>query len=121
MPYRSFGRRTTRGPQRAYHATPTKRRSSRGSKEYINPERFIKAARMATVEEEYAPQHTFQDFPLEALLHANIATKGFSAPSPIQDQAIPAGLAGQDIIGIANTGTGKTIAFALPVLQKLIT
>jgi superfamily II DNA/RNA helicase len=41
-------------------------------------------------------------------------------PSPIQDQTIPLGLAGKDVIGIANTGTGKTIAFAIPVLQRLM-
>ena len=53
-------------------------------------------------------------------LKANLASKGYTQPSPIQDQAIPAALAGKDIIGIANTGTGKTAAFALPMLNKLM-
>ena len=42
-------------------------------------------------------------------------------PSPIQDQTIPLGLEGRDVIGLANTGTGKTAAFAIPVIQALVT
>jgi superfamily II DNA/RNA helicase len=57
---------------------------------------------------------------MHELIKANITAKGYTTPSPIQDQAIPAGLNGQDIIGIANTGTGKTIAFAVPVLHRLM-
>jgi superfamily II DNA/RNA helicase len=120
MSYRSFGGRVSRGPQRAYHASPQKRRGNRSNKEYIDPARFIKAARPVEAEA-YTPKHMFEDFEVEQLIHNNIAAKGFTAPSPIQDQAIPAGLTGQDIIGIANTGTGKTVAFAVPVLHKLMT
>jgi len=121
MPYRSFGGRNSRGPQRAYHASSNNRRSNRGgNKEYIDPARFIKAARsVETVA--YVPKNMFADFDVHELLHDNITKKGFTAPSPIQDQAIPAGLTGQDVIGIANTGTGKTVAFAVPVLHKLMT
>lgn len=52
---------------------------------------------------------------LLALLDKN----GFSKPTPIQKKAIPAALTGQDIVGIAQTGTGKTLAFSLPIIQKL--
>ena len=48
-----------------------------------------------------------------------VAEKGYSTPSPIQSQAIPAVLAGGDLIAGAQTGTGKTAAFALPVLSRL--
>jgi superfamily II DNA/RNA helicase len=68
----------------------------------------------------YEPTHTFEDFAAHPLIKENIAVKGFTHPSPIQDQAIPHGLEGRDVIGIANTGTGKTIAFAVPVLHRLI-
>lgn len=87
---------------------------------YIDPSRFVKAASVAE-EETYVPLHSFADFALTPLLHANLSAKGYVTPSPIQDQAIPVGLKGQDVIGIASTGTGKTAAFALPVLQRLIT
>jgi ATP-dependent RNA helicase RhlE len=54
----------------------------------------------------------------EPLLRA-LATENYTTPTPIQAQAIPALLAGRDMIGIAQTGTGKTAAFALPLLQRL--
>lgn len=88
--------------------------------EYINPQKFIQAARPVDAPE-FVPLHRFTDFPLDMLLQQNLALKGFESPSPIQDQTIPLGLDGRDVIGIANTGTGKTAAFALPVLQVLIT
>src|SRR5919201_4420217 len=48
-----------------------------------------------------------------------VAAAGYTTPTPIQDQAIPHVLAGQDVLGIAQTGTGKTAAFTLPMLTKL--
>jgi ATP-dependent RNA helicase RhlE len=61
----------------------------------------------------------FSDFALgETILHA-VAEQGHSAPTPIQAQAISPILAGRDICGIAQTGTGKTAAFALPMLERL--
>src|SRR5689334_13544897 len=87
MPYRSFGGRNSRGPQRAYHASSNNRRSRGGNKEYIDPSRFIKAAR-AVEAVAYTPKHMFTDFDVHELLHENIIKKGFVAPSPIQDQAI---------------------------------
>ena len=89
-------------------------------KENIHPSKFIKEAKLVE-QEEYKAKHKFADFKIASLLHKNILKKRFSAPSPIQDQSIPIGLKGQDIIGIANTGTGKTIAFAIPVINKLLT
>jgi superfamily II DNA/RNA helicase len=96
------------------------RKTNRGRSQYIDPSRFVKAAAMAEAEP-YVPRHTFAGFDINGLLKSNLATKGYDTPSPIQDQAIPAGLAGRDVIGIASTGTGKTAAFALPILQRLIT
>ena len=62
----------------------------------------------------------FEDLNLiEPLLRA-VRTEGYSEPTPIQVQAIPTVLAGKDIIGCAQTGTGKTAAFALPILQRLV-
>lgn len=69
--------------------------------------------------EEYAPQHKFSNFPLNYQLAANITAKGYKEPSPIQDQAIPHILAEKDLIGIANTGTGKTAAFLIPLINKV--
>lgn len=88
-------------------------------KEYIHPSKFIKKASFKEAEA-YVPKHTFNDFAVNGLILKNLTAKGITTPSPIQDQSVPLGLEGKDIIGIANTGTGKTIAFALPVLNKLM-
>jgi ATP-dependent RNA helicase RhlE len=63
----------------------------------------------------------FETFSLDARLNAGISDMGFVTPTPIQQQAIPAILNGRDVIGIAQTGTGKTAAFMLPILQRLTT
>ena len=120
MPYNSYNSRSQSRGRQSYR--PQRNNNRRGSgKENINPSRFIKAAKVVSEIETYVAKHSFNDFALEQLLKTNIAAKGFTIPSPIQDQSIPVGLTGQDIIGIANTGTGKTIAFAVPVIQKLLT
>jgi superfamily II DNA/RNA helicase len=98
----------------------SRRQNSRGpKKDYIHPSKFVRVA-TPVAEEAYTPVHTFDDFAVHELLKGNIAAKGFTAPSPIQDQTIPLGLDGRDVIGIANTGTGKTVAFAVPVLHRLM-
>ena len=62
---------------------------------------------------------TFASLGLSAPLLESLAQLGYEAPTPIQARTIPALLAGRDLIGQAQTGTGKTAAFALPLLQQL--
>jgi ATP-dependent RNA helicase RhlE len=62
---------------------------------------------------------SFEQFNLDARLNAAIKSAGFVNPTPIQEQAIPFILEGRDVMGLAQTGTGKTAAFMLPSLQKL--
>jgi superfamily II DNA/RNA helicase len=62
----------------------------------------------------------FTDFGIDETLSANLTAKGLVRPSPIQDQAIPVALTGRDVIGIASTGTGKTAAFLIPLINKLV-
>jgi ATP-dependent RNA helicase RhlE len=64
--------------------------------------------------------HSFEDFLIDNRIKGNIRAKGYSIPTPIQDRAIPVGLEGRDVIGIANTGTGKTAAFLIPLINKMI-
>ena len=61
----------------------------------------------------------FSDLGLSAPILGALAAEGYAAPTPIQFQAIPPVLGGRDLCGIAQTGTGKTAAFALPILQRL--
>jgi ATP-dependent RNA helicase RhlE len=117
--YRSKRNGSYSGQRNRRYSNQRKNNNRGTSGEYIDPSRFIQTAKI-TETEAYEPQHQFNDFELDALLKANLAHKGYVTPSPIQDQTIPAGLAGKDIIGIASTGTGKTAAFALPLLHKLI-
>lgn len=62
----------------------------------------------------------FEQFSLDARINAGIQTTGYTTPTPIQQQAIPLILAGRDVLGLAQTGTGKTAAFVLPILQRLL-
>jgi superfamily II DNA/RNA helicase len=64
--------------------------------------------------------HTFADFQIEPKLKQNILQKGYIQPTPIQDKAIPILLNGRDVVGIANTGTGKTAAFLIPLINKVL-
>lgn len=127
MPYqtkrRSFNRtNTNRRPGQSFGGN--RRRNTGGSKrgpkkDYIHPSRFVQAANPVE-REAYVATHQFDDFVIGDLLKANLKAKGFVTPSPIQDQTIPLVLSGCDIIGIANTGTGKTAAFAIPIIHKLM-
>ncbi len=68
---------------------------------------------------EFIPKNTFADFNLTEQLHKNITDKGYLQPTEIQDQAIPQLMSGKDVIGLANTGTGKTAAFLIPLIHKV--
>ena len=67
------------------------------------------------------PLTGFEQFSLTPSIQRGIAGLGFTIPRPIQAQTIPAALAGRDVLGLAQTGTGKTAAFALPILERLNT
>lgn len=73
----------------------------------------------APKEEAYNPMHRFENFDICVELKRNIERKHYTLPTPIQDETIPAILEGKDIIGIANTGTGKTAAFLIPLVNKV--
>ena len=64
--------------------------------------------------------NSFQDLGIIDSLCEACTALGYKAPTPIQNEAIPLALAGRDIIGLAETGSGKTAAFALPILQGIL-
>jgi len=80
---------------------------------------FIKKAGENSFVEDYATKYRFADFDLAPDLQTNIAKIGYREPTPIQDQAIKPILEGRDLIGLANTGTGKTAAFLIPLINKI--
>lgn len=87
--------------------------------QYIDVNKFINKATQNEVVEEYKAKHLFADFAINQILKTNIISKGYKTPTSIQDQSIPVALQGHDLIGIANTGTGKTAAFLIPLIHKL--
>lgn len=82
---------------------------------------FINKAVITEVVERFVPEHSFNSFPIDERLKKNITAKGYVDPTPIQDRIIPHILRGEDVVGIANTGTGKTAAFLVPLINKVIT
>lgn len=87
----------------------------------IDHSRFVSKAVVTEESEVFKPEHQFSDFKVHDGLKKNIARRGFNLPTPIQDRAIPHVLNGQDVVGIANTGTGKTAAFLIPLINKVLT
>lgn len=96
---------------------PDNHRKNRFS-ENIDPALFVKKASKIT-ETQLEIQHSFADFAFCDEIKKNLDYKKFSTPTPIQDRAIQPILEGEDIIGLANTGTGKTAAFLLPLIDKV--
>ena len=67
----------------------------------------------------HSTQARFDELGIAASLLAILQEKGYTTPTPIQHQSIPIGLTGADLMGIAQTGTGKTLAFGIPMIQRL--
>lgn len=86
----------------------------------FNPSAVIALPQVKTEVIEYVAKNQFVDFKMEESLKRNILERGYKTPTPIQDQTIPAILEGHDLIGIANTGTGKTAAFLIPLINKIL-
>ncbi len=96
-------------------------RSGFKQSQFFDLNRFInKAVVVKESEERFIPEHAFTDFLIEESLKKNITKKGYVLPTPIQDRAIPHILQGRDVVGIANTGTGKTAAFLIPLVNKIL-
>ncbi|MCL4406249.1 MAG: DEAD/DEAH box helicase [Patescibacteria group bacterium] len=88
--------------------------------ERIDEAKFINKATENNTIKQYAAVYSFSDFEIDSRLKANILNKGFDKPTAIQDQAIPEIINGKDIIGLADTGTGKTAAFLIPLINKVL-
>ncbi len=102
---RSHGRNSGRSPRKM----PT-----------FDPSRFINTNPVDVKEEVYVPKNTFNTFEINSKLAKTIAEMGITTPTPIQDKIIPEILKGRDVIGLAETGTGKTAAFLIPLIEKTL-
>ncbi|MBU0476899.1 DEAD/DEAH box helicase [Patescibacteria group bacterium] len=88
--------------------------------ERIDPTKFINKAVMVKDVDIFKPEHEFRDFKIDQRLKRIATARGYKTPTPIQDRVIPYAVKGSDVVGIANTGTGKTAAFLLPLINKII-
>ena len=82
--------------------------------------KFMNKTVVTTEEPVFIPEHKFSDFDINEHLKKNIIAKKYELPTPIQDKTIPHALLGQDIVGLAATGTGKTAAFLIPLIDKVM-
>ncbi len=97
-----------------------RRRGSGRKMPTFNPSQFINTNPVDIKQEVYKPKHSFNTFGLDKRILRAVTGLGIDTPSPIQDQAIPEILAGHDVVGLAETGTGKTAAFLLPIIEKTL-
>ena len=103
-----------------YSPRPQNGHTKRGpKKQYINPARFINHNVVEQLVEEYVSSRSFESFGLNQRILQNIAELGYVTPSAIQERTIPLAMSGKDVVGLANTGTGKTAAFLLPIIDQL--
>jgi len=121
LAYKSYKKNYSRG-----FSNQTRYQNNRGRRNFVNPglkidiNRFINRAQNLVSEDTYQSKHKFSDFEINPILKQNILSKNYDSPTPIQDQIIPYVLQHRDVIGIANTGTGKTAAFLIPLINKII-
>ncbi len=99
-------------------ARPPFRQSLKRSR--IDQSRYINAAVEPAKVDAYQSENNFNDFGLHPELESNVTRHGYTVPTAIQDQAIPVLMSGRDVVGIANTGSGKTAAFLLPLIHKVM-
>jgi superfamily II DNA/RNA helicase len=129
-----YTKTNTRGgsaPRKNYGGSPNRRsgggnrsRGRRGGGKKMptfNPLQFINKNPVEIKEEAaYEPKNTFETFGLNEQLIETVHSLDITVPSPIQDQIIPHIMEGRDVVGLAETGTGKTAAFMLPLLHKTL-
>lgn len=116
------GKSTSQGPRqgRDFRSRGRSRFQGRSRKPRgVDHSLYIKPAKPVD-EISYTPTRTFQEFEIHSHIKDALSKKGYQTPSAIQDKAIDHILQGRDIIGLANTGTGKTAAFLIPIVDGVL-
>ena len=123
--HNGFSNGFSRSPQRGSFARPGFSANKRGGGqrrsqlEGADINMFIRKAAQNAPDESQTESHTFDSFNLHENIRQNISALGYINPTPVQAQAIGPILEGRDVIGLASTGTGKTAAFLIPLIQKI--
>ena len=95
-------------------ASPAKKVST------LDPSLLVKEAEQGVVEKVFRSERLVQELPIDSRLKQNLSAKGYNRPTEIQDLTLETLLEGRDILGIAQTGTGKTGAFLVPIIEELL-
>lgn len=95
-------------------------RGGRAGTSRLHPSLLVKKATGVLEKDDFVPSFEYKDIPVHPQLRANILKKGYVTPTPIQDGTILPISEGRDVLGIANTGTGKTAAFLIPLLHRAL-
>jgi ATP-dependent RNA helicase RhlE len=122
--YKHKKRGATRPPKFSNRSSSPRRGSGGGGggrfrSQYIDPQKFINRKPTVQKEQVYEPNNLFTDFGFPHTVLENLKRMNISHPTKIQDEAIPHVLEGKDVIGLSDTGSGKTAAFVLPLIMKL--
>jgi len=121
-----FGGKTQQRPSFGRNKFSSRNRNGNGGRKKrsfesrIDVSMFIQKAEPMVKIEDAKVKNNFKDFDFNPILIDNIKNKGYLKPTPIQDEIIPHILQGRDVLGISNTGTGKTAAFSLPLINQIL-
>lgn len=131
--FNNIGRKSNyrpRRPMRSWNAAPSRfggrgGRSSSGNgrrrgQEYIDATKYIKKAEVGKDVIVHVPEWNYEELKVSKQLKTNILNHKYVHPTPIQEKAILPILEGKDFLGVANTGTGKTAAFLIPLVEKVL-
>lgn len=110
--------RPTRNASKFNRTSTTTKKKSRSTDVDIN--KFINKAVISEKQAVYQVTNNFEDFPIQAELIRRIKDRGYTTPTEIQDKSINPILEGKNVIGVAGTGTGKTGAFLIPIINRLL-
>lgn len=113
----NFSGQSSRPSNRFNNRRPGGQRGSKRNLPTFDPTQFINKNPIEVKEEVYIPKHQFRDFQIDEKLKKTLSSIGLKTPSPIQDQVIPIILKQKDVVGLAETGTGKTAAFLIPLIE----
>jgi superfamily II DNA/RNA helicase len=113
--------RSSNKPKNPRHGSNNAGRGNNKKKsKLIDPSLFVNKDVKPAQQIDYTPKHKFVDFGFDNRLQLNIDRAGYEIPTQIQDAAIKPAMERRDVLGLANTGTGKTAAFILPIIQHLL-
>lgn len=116
-PKRRSGGSSSRRSFSGGHGRSSGRARNKRAMPTFDPTQFINKNPIEVKDEVYVPKHQFADFAIDNRLKNTLKEMGIKTPSPIQDQVIPEILEGKDVVGLAETGTGKTAAFLIPLIE----